>query len=195
MASRAFTRSLGHACPNYKYMKLTRSERLLDEFLVDLMSPLGFRRAERLIYLQRLNEATGLLSFSCSVVPKESVRFICFVGLRFQSLQRWLESDSSDPTCPTVVTPTQFLRNDTRYRPWEFCCIEDLEQSRVAIVSDLTTLAIPFLERYFEARRASLGGRVGKPEGLVYTWSRSSRLRLGRPTVDPRRPRRSDKNA
>src|ERR1700722_4400928 len=74
-------------------MTAQNAERLLDDFLISLVSPLGFSRVERLIYERQANDIIASLSFPCRVDPRGFAAFTCHVGVRFESLAQWLDDD------------------------------------------------------------------------------------------------------
>jgi hypothetical protein len=129
-------------------MTLNTTLQLLDSYLQSLLSPLGFERLEPLIYSRSVNEATGLLTFASRLDANGLWHFSCYVGIRFESVERWLRGPSAKQTIPTVTIPLHLLRENKAFLEWSFNRIEDLENLQLAISTDLTRKALPFIERY-----------------------------------------------
>jgi hypothetical protein len=128
-------------------MTAQNAERLLDDFLISLVSPLGFSRVERLIYERQANDIIASLSFPCRVDPRGFAAFTCHVGVRFESLAQWLDDDPKRRVS-TVAMPIHLLREVKSLTEWKFSCAEDLERLHGAVLNDLKNLALPFIERY-----------------------------------------------
>jgi len=71
-------------------VKLSQAGKILDNFLKDMLAPLGFRWVTEREYTHPANEAIASLSWPCRVDPRDFVAFTCNVGLRFESLAVWL---------------------------------------------------------------------------------------------------------
>jgi len=128
-------------------MKLDSAKQLLDSFLQNVASALDFQRVERLVYTRPINEAAVLLSFPCRLDPRGPGCFGCNVGLRFQSLEPFLQGEAK-PIVPTIMMPLHLLRENKSFTEWQFYATDDLERLRDAVVRDLTKIALPFAERY-----------------------------------------------
>jgi len=126
-------------------MKINEARQILDDFVGRLTSTLAFRRTKCLVYSRGVNEATAILSFPCRVDPRGFAAFTVGVGLRFESIARWLDDG---PEEATFGTPIHFLREDKNFTEWKFSDSNDLERLFSAVLDDLSNLAIPFIERY-----------------------------------------------
>ena len=129
-------------------MTLNTAEQLLDGFLGDATSSLGFQRTETLIFSQTLNEATALLAFPCRLDPRGFCCFGCSVWLRFKSVEQQLRGDSAKATIPTISMPLHLLRENRSFTEWQFHERDDLGQLQEIIMSDLREYALPFIEQY-----------------------------------------------
>src|SRR5438552_2774421 len=128
-------------------MTLQEAEQVLDEFLKEKTTTLGFRHVGRLEYARQVEEAIALLSWPCRLDPCGFAAFTCWVGLRFECLAMWL-ADRTDKMVATVATPIHFLREDTSFTEWKFFTPDDLEQLRGPILSDINGAMRRFIERY-----------------------------------------------
>ncbi|MGO8987149.1 MAG: hypothetical protein ACLQFM_20370 [Terriglobales bacterium] len=135
-------------------IKLSQAKKVLETFLKDLLSPLGFSRAAKLEYLEYTrpaNEAIASLSWPCRVDPRGFAAFNCIVGLRFESLASWLPTEMIG----TVGLPLHLLREDKAFEEWKFSQAEDLPSLRVPILTSLENEALPFIDRYSTLPRLS----------------------------------------
>jgi len=121
-----------------------QAEEMLDDFLKDLLAPLGFRQVEKGRYRRPVNEAIASLSWPCRVDPRGFAAFNCVVGLRFESLAFWLPTGMIG----TVGLPLNLLREDKAFEEWKFSQAEDLPSLRVPILTSLENEALPFIDRY-----------------------------------------------
>ncbi|HTV46926.1 MAG TPA: hypothetical protein VMG59_00650 [Phycisphaerae bacterium] len=127
-------------------MRLDQADKILDRFIGDLLTPLGFKRIECLIYARPWNEATVWITFpSHSVISY--IAFSCRVVIFFDSLSRWLSENPSEKV-PAAGIPIHLLRPSTDYVEWEFVRTSDLEGLKDSIMSDLKNYAFPFAEKY-----------------------------------------------
>jgi hypothetical protein len=129
-------------------MNLNEAEKLLDDFLQGLLSTLGVRQVEPLIYGRTLNEATALLAFTCRVDARGPAFFGCTVSLRFECLEQHLRGAAAKVSVPTVSMPLHLLRTDKNLLEWQFYRREDLGNLRDIILSELRDNAFPFLQQY-----------------------------------------------
>lgn len=128
-------------------MTLQETRRLLDGFLEGIASTLAFQHVGSLEFSRRSADATALLSWPCRLDPRGFSAFTCNVGLCFEGLARWL-SDDPLKLAATVGTPMHFLGGNKSLTEWKFSNACDLEGLRGAILGDLDSLALPFIERY-----------------------------------------------
>ena len=128
-------------------MKQQTVEEILDAFLVEVVSKLGFQRVEALIYSKTVNEGQGYLYFPFRIDPRGPRYFSCNVGLRFESLERLLRG-LSEKSRPTVMTPLHLLRPNQSVFEYKFITLDDLKLLNESLVSDLKEYAMPFIEQY-----------------------------------------------
>jgi len=100
-----------------------------------------------LVYTRQINEAAALLSFPCRLDPRGPGCFGCNVGLRFPSLETFLQGEAK-PAVPAVMMPLHLLRENKRFTEWQFFASEDLERLRETVTHELTVIALPFVERF-----------------------------------------------
>jgi hypothetical protein len=128
-------------------MTLDSAKVSLDRFVQGLAKTIGFGRVDCLVYSRRVNEAAALLSFPCRLDPRGPACFACNVGLRFQSLEPYLQGGEM-PVVPTIMTPLHLLRENTSFAEWQFYTDDDLERLREIIGCDLSEIALPFFDKY-----------------------------------------------
>ena len=128
-------------------MTENQAEQILDQFLNGVTVSIGFTRLESLKYGRLLQDATAILSFPVRIAMLGVGSFTGGVGLRFESLEKWLSEDLAQ-TDATFGKPINLLRKDTVYTEWQFSCVEDLEGLREIILDDLMAYAIPYFNRY-----------------------------------------------
>lgn len=128
-------------------MTLESAKQLLDGFVQGVVSMLSFQRMERLIYTRPVNEAVAQFSFPCRLDPRGPGCFGCNVGLRFPSLEPYLQGETK-LSVPTVMTPIHLLRENKRFAEWQFHARDDLEQLRDTVTRELTDIALPFIEKH-----------------------------------------------
>ncbi len=129
-------------------MTIKEAERQLDRFLSEIVPVIGFRRIGSLEYASTINEVTALLSFPTRLLARGGASFTVWVGVRFESLSKWLDDDAATDMQSTIARPIHLLREDRSYTEWEFSNSGDLETLRDTISSDLKNYAVPFAERY-----------------------------------------------
>ena len=129
-------------------MKLNEAEQVLDGFLQDVVSTLGFQRTETLIYSRPANDPTALLSFPSRVDARGPAHFSCNVWLHFASLEPYLRGPNAKLTIPTITMPLHLLRQNRSFMEWQFYRSPDLENLRGIITTDLQDHALPFIEEY-----------------------------------------------
>lgn len=128
-------------------MTLDTAKQLLDGFVQGAVSTLGFQRADGLVYTRPINEAAALLSFPCRLDPRGPGCFGCNVGLRFPSLEPFLQGEAK-PVAPTVMMPLHLLRENKSFTEWQFYASDDLERLRETVTRELMDIALPFVERF-----------------------------------------------
>lgn len=125
-------------------MKLSQAEKILENFLKDLLAPFGFQQVAKLRYTHPANEAIASLSWPCRVDPRDFAAFTCNVGLRFESLAVWLPRQMVG----TVGMPLHLLREHKIFEEWKFSQAEDLERLRAPVLTAVKNEALPFIDRY-----------------------------------------------
>ena len=137
-------------------------ERALDKFIAALVSPLGLQQSDALIYLRPLKEAVvAVLAFPIRTDSHGISFFTCNIGLRFETLERWLR-ETSTPNAPSIVMPIHLLREQPRFTEWQFAEAADLDALRESIEMDLRQIALPFIEQYSDL--AQLRRRLQLPD-------------------------------
>jgi hypothetical protein len=129
---------------------LSQNATILDRFLLELVSTLGFARVRPLVYSRPAPPAVGLLVFPQREPGGGLVRFTCTVGLRFAEIESLLHYAPVE-NAPTISMPLHLLRKEKSYSEWELdagCLGADAEAIRAAVLADLKDSAIPFIERY-----------------------------------------------
>lgn len=127
-------------------MTLESAKQLLDGFVQGVVSTLGFQRVDRLIYTRPVNEAAAMFSFPCRLDPRGPGCFGCNVGLRFPSLEPFLQGEAK-PGVPSLMMPLHLLRENKSFTEWQFYASDDLEHLRETVTRELTDIALPFVER------------------------------------------------
>lgn len=151
------------------------TKRSLDSLLKGLVAPLGFHRSEPFRYDRRAGDVTGGMSFPCRTDARGFLAFSCIVGVRFDSVGRWIDDDDYEPgKAATVGTTLNLLRpGDNRFVEWEIATPDDWAALRDPILNDLTQLAVPFIERYstLDAVRAAAETPT-PPDGVIMSPTR-----------------------
>jgi hypothetical protein len=128
-------------------MTLDSAKQLLDDFLRSAVTALEFQRVDRSIYVRQMNDAAALLLFPCRIDARGPGCFSCNVGLRFPSLEPILQGEAK-PAVPTVMMPLHLLRANKSFTEWQFYTSEDLESLRDTLMSEITGIGLPFIEKY-----------------------------------------------
>jgi len=128
-------------------MNSTEADELLDAFISELASTIGFERINSDCFGRQEHDATAMISFPRWHSVHSICHFTAWVGLRYLQLAEWLDEDSED-TPPTIAQRLHLLREKKDYVEWEFSSDKRLDVLRDAVLTDLKTYAIPFVERY-----------------------------------------------
>lgn len=143
-------------------MTSKEAERMLDRFLSGVLAPLGFKRIQDQRYGRPENDAIAQLSFPWRVSALGFGIFTAWVALRFESVAQWLDDgDDGSVATPTTVVPIHLLHDDKNLIEWKFSNFDDLEKLREAVLGELRTYAMPFIERY--SRLAELRKSLESP--------------------------------
>lgn len=135
------------------------AEQLLGKFTDNLAASMGFHQIDNDTYGRTVDDATALLFFPYRLT-RRGVALTARVGLRFESLAKWLDKKATK-TMPTVAVSINLLREDTAFTEWEFSNADDLESLRDVILSDIRQHALPFIDRY--SRLADLRKALESP--------------------------------
>ncbi len=127
-------------------MTQKEAERILDEFVGEIVVPFGFTRRKDRRYERLENDAVALLSFPCHISSRGTCLFTIGIGLRFESLAKWLDEYPEDMP-PTIGQPINLLRGKKSFMEWEFSNAGDLEKLQDTVLNDLKAYALPYIER------------------------------------------------
>ncbi len=129
---------------------MTRSEyeRTLDLFAQQLVNALGFAPKKRLLYeMKASSDAVARIAFGGRIDPRGYFAFNFGVSLLFPALSQWLDHEAEQQH-PAVGSPVHLLRENNFFTEWRFSNATDLEALRGEISINLTSYAVPFVERY-----------------------------------------------
>ncbi|GJM24961.1 MAG: hypothetical protein DHS20C16_13760 [Phycisphaerae bacterium] len=129
-------------------MTPNQAEQLLNGFLSRVVSSLGFSRITDGRYGRPEHDATAILSFPLRFSAHGLGVFTIWVTLRYESLARWLDDKDESVANPTTIMPIHLLHEDKNFVEWKFSNAEELESSREAVLGELRSYAMPFIERY-----------------------------------------------
>jgi hypothetical protein len=150
------------------------AERLLDDYLTQVLGRLGFERIGSLSYRRRVNQAIAGISFILRWDAGGFAAFTCGVGVRFEAFDRWLNEDPSEVR-PTLGTGLHLLREDRGYTEWKFSTPEQLSELHDSIVGDLMKYAIPFIERFSHVDEAVKAVAAPDPRNW-FNWNVNTRV-------------------
>ena len=140
-------------------MTLKEGTKALRSTLLEALAQFGFDEQKELIFIRPTsNGPIWKLAFPCRLDQANALRINCHVGVSYREVESVLRPGSIEDgdIYPTIMKPIHSLRDDGRFMEWVFTSVSGREEIKNAIIADINTIALPFLEKYSDINEVEL---------------------------------------